>query len=272
VPGVGAGTVTLMAVANGTGPVIQLPLFEFEGPLELLLNLVERRRLPIAELSLATVADQYLSYVRGMELVSQESLSDFLVMAARLILIKSRALLPSLNLDADGPVESVEDLVTRLEAYRTFKLLAAALGSRDVDGLSAFARGVLDGTELILPPSELAPIDPGALASLMHEVETRGWDPPDPTPAAVPIVSVADRVAYLRGALSEGRDVPWDEVAGDTVSCIVATFLAVLEMVRRSEIRVHQPTLFGPIRLRLLDHESDAPGDGALSSQPELSQ
>jgi segregation and condensation protein A len=264
--------VTVMAVAEGTGPVIQLPLFDFEGPLELLLVLVERRRLPIAELSLATVAEQYLSYVRAMELVSQESLSDFLVIAARLILIKSRALLPSLNLDADGPEESVDDLVTRLEVYKTFKLLAAALGSRDADGLSAFAQGALDGTEPVLSPPELVPLDPDVLASLMQEVETRGWFQPDLTPTTIPIVSVAHRVLYLRGVLGESRDVQWDAVAGDTVSCIVATFLAVLEMVRRSEIRVDQSTLFGPIRLRLLDHESEPAGDGALSSQPELSQ
>src|SRR6185503_13241116 len=96
-----------MTLANRT-PVPILHLESFEGPLDLLLQLVERRRLPIAELSLVAVASQYLAQVRALSRVDQDALSEFLAIAARLLLLKSRSLLPAIEPPAapDGDEEA----------------------------------------------------------------------------------------------------------------------------------------------------------------------
>jgi segregation and condensation protein A len=241
-------------------PIIQLPLFE--GPLELLLSLVERRRLPITELSLAAVADQYLSQIRDVDTLDGDKLSDFLVLAARLVLIKSRALLPRLEPPADDELESTDDLVARLETYRAFKLLAAALAERESAGRAAFPSGTTHAPGPAQSDLPLEPFAPALLARLVAAVEGRRARPaahPEPLPSRM---TVEERLVTLRARLSSSPVVNWDEVAGDTVDEIVATVLAVLEMVRRGELQVDQPTLFGPIRLHLLDQFSATEGNG----------
>jgi segregation and condensation protein A len=237
--------------ARADQPVIQLPLFE--GPLELLLALVERRRLPIAELSLAAVAEQYLSQVRTLEGIDPDALADFLVMAARLLVIKSRAILPQVESPDGDDEESAEHLVRRLAAYRAFKLLAADLGDRLASAAAAYGRGaaVIDGETSVPPPLEPIAADllPGLLAQLRGRTVTASSSPPAP----VARVSVAERVAGLRRRLVADEEVDWASVMGSTADEIVATLLAVLELVRRGELAVEQPALFGPIRLRRLD-------------------
>jgi len=233
---------------RSSAPIIQLPLFE--GPLEMLLSLVERRQLPITELSLAAVADQYLSQVRALEVVDQDALADFLVIAARLLLIKARALLPQLTPTDEPEEESAEDLVHRLEAYRAFKLLAMDLAERVAAGRAAYARGAGAAASTSPPQPPLEPIPPDLLASLLAEIEGRTRPGPAPEAPLAPQVSVEERLALLRDRLGREREVDWRSVAGDTVQEIVATLLAVLELVRRGELGIEQPELFGPITLR----------------------
>src|SRR5215212_10622923 len=128
--------------ARPPAPIIHLEAFE--GPLDLLLSLVERRRLPIAELSLVAVADQYLAQVRALERIDPDSLSEFLAIGARLLLLKSRSLLPAIEPPPQpGQEEETdgEELVRRLETYRAFKLLAEELGRLDAEGLASYAGG-----------------------------------------------------------------------------------------------------------------------------------
>jgi segregation and condensation protein A len=261
-------------VPRAAPPTIRLD--EFEGPLELLLSLVERRRLPIAELSLVAVADQYLAQVRSLEQVHPDLLSAFLAMAARLLLLKSRALLPSIDVpdpasSFDEP-ESAEELLRRLEVYRAFRTLAAELGHLDSAGLSTYAGGahILDDVGTL---DVLEGVAPAMLASLLVAIERRQAAPTgDEGPAPPRRATVAERLALVRLILSTRDAVAWDEVAGVAVDEIVATLLAVLEMVRRGELSVVQVDLFGPIRLEALDHRPIAIGDGARGGEPELSE
>jgi segregation and condensation protein A len=253
-------------------PTIRLE--EFEGPLELLLSLVERRRLPIAEMSLVAVADQYLAQVRELEQVHPDLLSAFLAMAARLLLLKSRALLPAIDVpdpasNADEP-ESAEELLRRLEVYRAFRTLAAELGNLDSAGRSAYSGGAHafddTGTRDVLDG-----VAPAMLASLIIAIERRQAAPTaDEGPAPPRRATVAERLALLRSILSTRRVIAWDEVAGVAVDEIVATLLAVLEMVRRGELAVVQANLFGPIRLQALDRRPVPLGDDAGDDQSEL--
>jgi segregation and condensation protein A len=248
---------------RATAPLIRLD--EFEGPLDLLLQLVERRRLPIAELSLVAVAEQYLDQVQALEAVQPDVLSEFLAMAARLLLLKSRALLPAIappEADGDDEPESAEELLRRLEAYRAFKEVAEELRRLDAEGGGAYARGAQAPAENALP-APLQAIAPALLASLMAAIERRQTGGPAEEVAAPIRASVEERQRLLRSLLGTRRAIAWDDVAGTTVDEIVATLLAVLEMVRRGELAIVQGVLFGPIRLEAVDHRTVAAGSGA---------
>ena len=244
--------------ARPPAPIIQLD--DFEGPLDLLLSLVERRRLPIAELSLVAVAGQYLAQIRAMARIDPDALSEFLAIGARLLLLKSRSLLPAIE-PPPQPGEDEEsdgaDLVRRLEAYRSFKLLAEELGRLDADGLASYAGGSRpsDATPEIAP---LQPILPALLASLYEAIERRREGPPSQTDNSRPRATVAERLALLRARLQTTSQISWQEVCGTTVDEIVATLLAVLELVRRGELQVVQAALFGPITLRDVRGRPDA--------------
>lgn len=260
-----------MTVSRRASPPV-LHVGEFEGPLDLLLSLVERRRLPIAEMSLVAVADQYLAQVRSLSRIDPDLLSEFLAIAARLLLLKSRSLLPAIEPPAppEGDEESDgAELVRRLEAYRAFRLLAEALGRRDVDGLSSYGHGA---HSVELPPESavLQAIAPELLHSLYLAVERRRAPSTEPTEAPRPRTSVRERMALLRTLLVTEKRVSWQSICGDTVDEIVATLLAVLELVRRGELEIVQSALFGPITLQAADHPPVPVGDDAGTGESEL--
>jgi len=259
----------VISVVGQGGPTIHLDLFE--GPLELLLSLVERRRLPITEVSLATVADQYLCQVRALQSVDGQALADFLQIATRLLLIKSRALLPVLVTSNDEQEDPAGLLVERLEAYRIVKSLAATLAVREELSPAAFIRGRAETGIELSTTETLASFPPGLLTRLLMQVESRGPAPVQPATVVVAHCSVAERILHLRARLTPTADLAWTDVAGDTVDTAVATLLAVLEMLRRGELSVHQDTLFGPITLRGVDQPPIADSGGAVLREAELS-
>jgi segregation and condensation protein A len=223
---------------------LELPVFS--GPLDLLLDLVERRKLEITTVSLATVATQYLEAVRALPEPDPDVLGEFLLIAARLLLLKSRALLP--QEDEDDEDEPVDDLAERLEAYRQFKEAALALAARFELGQQAFPHPPRPGLESVQAP--LAPIDAAVLARMWRSISRR--QPPQPVaqPPEQPRVQIAAKLAVLRELLAERHELQWEEVAGETLDEVIASFLAVLELVRRLEILVRQPVSFGPILLQ----------------------
>jgi segregation and condensation protein A len=236
--------------ARPPAPIIHLEAFE--GPLDLLLNLVERRRLPIAELSLVAVADQYLAQIRALERIEPDALSEFVAIGARLLLLKSRSLLPAIEPPPQPGEEEETDgaeLVRRLETYRAFKSLAEEIGRLDAAGLATYAGGSRAAEPLpdLLP---LEPIAPALLASLYDAIERRRAGPPEQVDETRPRASVAERLFMLRERLRTSHQLSWQAVCGSTVDEIVATLLAVLELVRRGEMEIVQPDLFGPITLQ----------------------
>jgi len=254
----GWGFLSVTPASRPPAPIIQLE--SFEGPLDLLLQLVERRRLPIAELSLVAVADQYLAQVRSMSRVDPDVLSEFLAIGARLLLLKSRSLLPAI--EPPIPVESEDedgaDLVRRLEAYRAFRQVAEALGQLDALGPSSFSGGARP-SDSVPEAAALHAIAPSLLASLYEAIERRRAPPPVETDTSVPRASVADRIDLLRTRLTHAGHIAWTEICGDTVDEIVVTLLAVLELVRRGETEIVQPDLFGPITLQRATPSPESP-------------
>jgi segregation and condensation protein A len=229
---------------------LELPVFQ--GPLDLLLDLIERRRLEITEVSLAAVADQYLQAVRALPEPDPDLLGEFLVIGARLLLLKSRALLPNPD-QVDEEVAS-DDLAERLEEYRRFKEAAAALAAKFDSGARAFSHPARPELQDLQP--RLEPVEAQVLARLWHSIRRRHPPATLEEPPVQPRVQVAERLAWLRERLSEATELGWEEAAGRSLDELIATFLAVLELVRRRELHVIQERPFGPILLRPLKKAS----------------
>src|SRR5438477_2736308 len=142
---------------------LELHLESFDGPLELLLLLIEQRRLPITQVSLAQVADQYLAQVHAQPALDPDLLADFLVIGGKLLLLKSRALL--LTEEPDPEIEEVaSDLAERLATYRVFRAAAEALRGLEQRGERMYTtqREPLISTA----PAPLAPLGPEALLAV----------------------------------------------------------------------------------------------------------
>ncbi|RME45355.1 MAG: hypothetical protein D6791_10975 [Chloroflexi bacterium] len=232
----------------------QVKLEVFEGPLDLLLSLIRRQELEITAISLAAVTDQYLAYMEQLQEIDPGAVASFLEVAAQLVLIKSRYLLPR---PAGGRTEEDEEdpaevLAQRLREYAQFKEAAQALRSREAQGLRAYVR--------VAPPPELPRrVDFGdvSLEDLLAAVrEALDAQPPAPPVSEVvePItVTIDERIRAIRQALSSGRPVTFRSLLHDCRSRIeiIVTFLGLLELMKAREVAVRQDALFGDITISL---------------------
>ena len=132
--------------------IYQVKLSKFEGPLNLLLELIEERRLDITEISIAKVADDYLEYVRGDENISLENLAEFVNIASKIILIKSRSILPTLKVTPDEEKE-IKDLEKQLKEYNKYKEASVKLNALFGKKMM-FSRDYLLGSIAVFSPPE----------------------------------------------------------------------------------------------------------------------
>jgi segregation and condensation protein A len=227
-----------------------IQLEQFEGPLDLLLSLIEKEKLDITQVSLAKVADQFLEYLRHEESISLESLSSFLTIAARLILIKSRALLPVLEFSEEEE-ESMDDLELRLKEYQRFREAAIKLGELFERGQSSRSRESFLGRQVVFyPPSGLTAADVRT-----HFVNVLGEIPVFeelPEKEIRAIITLEEKILSLQRLLSKRVEASFIELtrtATDRVEVIVS-FLAVLEMVKQRIVYVEQSEFFSDIRIK----------------------
>ncbi len=232
----------------------------YEGPLDLLLNLIERAELDITRVALAQVTDQYLAFLERMQDRTAEDVSAFLVVAARLIQIKSEALLPRPPVREPGEEDPGEALAQQLRLYKRFKQVALWLGTRDEQGLRTYLR-------LAAPPRVEARVDLEGvtleqLLESYEEVLTRQELRPGVREVVErPRVTIRDRIQFITGMIrSRGRATfrALLRKSRDRVD-VVITFLAVLELVKRRHVLAKQDTLFSDIDLELAEGwEEDA--------------
>ena len=218
----------------------------FEGPLELLLELVEENKLDIFTVRLADLADGYLARVRAMTSLPADEVSAFLHVASRLVLLKARSLLPSLMPAADEEEQDTEEeLRLRLIEYATTKGRAEALGERMRAGERAFHR---EGGSVDLPPKGG---DPDALAQAWLKVLalTRRTDEQVEVPGER--YSVEQRTAEIETLIAEQPVVTFVTLLGErpTLGYAIVTFIALLDLYRRLVIDITQDELFGEIRI-----------------------
>jgi len=239
----------------------QVKLTVFEGPLDLLLQLIERRELDITTVSLAAVTDQYLEHISLMSDVPADALAEFLVIAAKLILIKSQALLPRPPAPEEQQDEDVgEDLARQLQEYKRFKEIAALLKERDDNGLHCYLRLASTG---ITPRLQLEGVTIADLAAAMRRALT-ALPEETPTPAmARRQFTIGEKIAAIEGILSTGK-ATFSQILRQVTSRLeaIVTFLALLELIKQGRAVVEQAEIFGEIMI--------APGVAVAAATPEL--
>lgn len=237
----------------GAAYPVHLPVFE--GPLDLLLHMIEAQELDISVVSLMAVTEQYLQTINELEEIEPGALADFLVVASRLLYIKSYHLLPKPRPPVEDEEEASGDtLLRQLMEYRQFKEAAATLRAREEAGFRAYVR-VAPRPE-VERRLDLSNVDVEALRRALRRVLQRIPDePPLPAVKTYPI-TVAEQLetirAYLRSAFApngHSRGIPFEALLsrGVTRLEVIVTFLALLELVKLHEVEVIQDTTFGEI-------------------------
>jgi segregation and condensation protein A len=226
----------------------QLHLPSFEGPLDVLLRLIERDQLPISEISLLSVLDQFLAYMETLASPSPDAIADFASVAGRLSVLKSRALLPQPD-RAEEAAEDEVDLVRQLEDYRRLKQAAQVLADLQRSGSGGFGRG-----EAVVapeaPPRQLLPQQPGAIRAAVVRWLSRV--PAKPVEIGVRrVVTLREMVTRIFTALARSEKVSFTQILAtcDSRSDVAVAFLGALTLMRRHVIEAEQLELFGPIWL-----------------------
>jgi segregation and condensation protein A len=241
--------------------VVHLPVFE--GPLDLLLHLIEKRQMEITTISLMAVTDQYLAYLQQWEAENLPlgNMAAFVSIAARLLFIKSQSLLPQTSKDEvtgemESAAEMAEELQRHLVEYKLAREIANHLRHREEAGLQTYGRsGLLAGIEaqLAWTPPTLLGLEAQSLALAFQRLLDLRAKENGNGAELLPIarVSVSERISEIVSWLSERSSVLLAEVVENEHSrlVIIVTFLAVLEMWKREQITVKQEMLMGPIIL-----------------------
>jgi segregation and condensation protein A len=230
---------------------LALHLTAFDGPLDLLMHLIQEQKLDLLNLPMAEVTQQYMDYLRLMEELNLEIAAEFVAMAAQLLQIKSRLMLPRPPQEC-GEEDPRESLVQRLLDYQQVKVAALALSERESDWQKiAFAPGLdLDDHKRV----EEEPIR-ATLFDLLgaYREALKRLMPPPPVEVRTQPKTLEQRVMEVLGSLQDGLWKPFQGLLGQarTREDLVLTFLALLELVRTGRIALVQGETFGEIRIRV---------------------
>ena len=247
----------------------RIQLQEFEGPLDLLLFFIQRDELDIFDIPIAQITDEYLEYVRLMEEIDLDGVADFIYMAALLINVKVRMLLPRPELDEEGePIDPRRELVERLLEYMRFKEAAEGLTVYHEQRANLFTRGEAsasqDQFERALPET-LVNTTLFDLISALRRVLTEVPETPVFALEAVDY-TIEQQRAFVLEQLDRYGQVAFVELARHhNKSFIIATFLAILEMAQRSVVWLSPTESADDFYVkRMPDHDQPAKTNGAL--------
>ena len=246
---------------------------EFEGPLDLLLHLIKKNEVDIYNIPIAAITRQYLEYMELLKELNLDIAGEFLVMAATLLQIKSRMLLPVTQDEEDAEVEDPRaELVRRLLEYQRYRDASFQLSGRNLLGRDVFARK-FDSPELaaLEPKEEPSDVELFDLieafrkvlarvsVETFHNVVTDG-------------ISIADRISEVLSFLHEEKTLTFDALFNDgmTRDLLVVTFLSILELCKLKLIKIIQVQSLGAIWLTLAAQEDDAKDDVLEAGEPEM--
>lgn len=223
----------------------------FEGPMDLLLELILKNKLDITDISLSQVADQFIDYMQeNSDLIGPEQLSEFLLIAGKLVLIKSRAILPLLELEKEEE-EDIEELKRRLREYKRFKEIFPHIRALYERAEKFYGKTGYAGVGTIFcPPGNLKLEDlEGLFAQAITKMPVK--DDVGEKKQIVKI-SISDKISEIKRKIFDRALVTFRSlIAGNQKKMeVVVTFLAMLELVRKNQAVVDQEELFGEISIK----------------------
>jgi len=222
----------------------------YDGPLDLLLNLIEHAELDITSVSLAMVTDQYLAYINSLEQINADEISAFLVIAAKLLQIKSEALLPRPPVREPGEEDAGQALVDQLKLYKRYKEIGGWMFARQQNNLRTYLR-------IAPPPKVEAKLDLSnlTLEKLVAAAEAAFQKEAEKKPLgdviAAPRITIREKIDLIAKMMKEVERSTFQALLTQGASRleIVVTFLAMLELVKRYRIHAHQEGLFSDIEI-----------------------
>lgn len=235
---------------------VQTPVYD--GPLDLLLDLIERAELDITSVSLAMVTDQYLVYINSLEQMNADEISAFIVIAAKLLQIKSEALLPRPPAREPGEEDAGQSLVDQLKLYKRFKEIGGWMNTQQEASLRTYLR--------IAPPPKVEPkldLSNLTLEKLVAAAETVFAKETEKQPLGViiapPRVTIREKIEFITKTLKNIQRMAFSGLITDrsTRVEIVVTFLAMLELIKRYRISAVQNELFGEIEFEKMGDWKD---------------
>ena len=249
-------TVTLATdTAPDSGTLFHVKTERFEGPLELLLELVEKRKLLINDISLATVTNEYLETVSLMQERSLPHTAQFVALAATLLLIKSKSLLPVLELTEDE-TERIEDLEYMLKYYQIFRDAGATVAA-------SYGKAVLAERPYRPPHDPLFLPDSYCTVDTLHQtlhnlVSELPIEPPKPKVQVAPTITLEEMIDRVSARVARDFKLSFTHLHhGETERKNIAVgFLAVLELCKQGTILVHQSRHFGDIEIEAARFET----------------
>jgi segregation and condensation protein A len=227
----------------------KLPVFE--GPLDLLLHLIRENKIDIYDIPIVEITHQYMVYIELMKELDLEIAGDFLVMAATLIHIKSRTLLPPAEEEAEEPEEDPRsELVRRLMEYQTYKESSLSLRKREEIWKNVFHRGLPDKNEFEFEPDPvLFEANVFDLISAFQKMLEKA--PEQNLEITRETLTVADKINHIVERIENVDGIRFEDLfdEGYTKVTLLVTFLAVLEVVRLGLVKIYQESAFGLIWL-----------------------
>ncbi len=252
---------------NAVAGAFSVHLDNFDGPFDLLLQLISRHKMDITEISLSLVTDEFIAFIRALEASGEgwrlDQATEFLVVAATLLDLKAARLLPSGEVDDEEDLallEARDILFARLLQYRAFKEIAATFSERITTADKFFPRVVaLDPTLSALLPEVLIGVGPQRFAAIAERVLT-----PKVAPVVsvehlhLPLVSVAEESRLVVEALRRSKSMSFRNLVSDAENTlvIVARFLALLDLYRQGVLRFDQVMALGELQISWTGSES----------------
>jgi segregation and condensation protein A len=242
---------------------------QFEGPLDLLLSLIEQRQLDITKIALAEVTEQFLAYLKALEHIDPTVLADFLAIAAKLLVIKSKAILPTLELDKEEE-DSAQDLESMLILYKQFKEVAKYLKHLDNKRKQSFTRTLTFEEKINFFPDQETQI-PQLHQAILNILS--GLKELDNLPKAKvkEAISIQEKIEHLRTHLTDKVETSLSELlkTAKNKTEIIVTFLALLELIKQKIFVANQETLFADVIIK--KHGADSAAQSDLENQVAVS-
>ena len=224
---------------------------QFEGPLDVLLQMIEAKKMDVTRLSLVCVTDQFVAYVESNDEIPLLQLADFLVVTSRLLLIKSRALLPVLEIDEEEE-EEIEDLEFQLKEYKRFKEISEELQKMSESDVYLFRQEKRVSLDQYLPQPQPQDYDVSSkeMEYLFEEVLRAIPDPKKLKEKVIQkVVSLEERVFHIKKRIFREKRGSFSQYVQGArgVDDVAISFLAVLELVRSRTVESRQEKTFGEI-------------------------